>query len=130
MPRGSKLIFSILEKLELAGNEQGWVDISHDDGPVSRNDVTDKQLFIMRDEELIELVNEFGGEGSERVKILPSGHSFLESFRSNTWIRKFGRTIVRWLDKAMTSIFIPILVAIMTVVLINYFGIERSSESQ
>ena len=55
------------------------------------------------------------------------GHERLESFRQNTLLKKIMRLVGGWLDKAMTSIFMPILVAVLTVFIMNYLGLNEAS---
>ncbi|MCE8547834.1 hypothetical protein KBY25_18610 [Ruegeria pomeroyi] len=56
------------------------------------------------------------------------GHDRLEVHRKNTLIRKAARVIGGWIDKAMTSVFLPILVSVLTVLIMNYFGLNEAKK--
>lgn len=59
------------------------------------------------------------------LELLPMGHERLEFHRNNIWYRRAGRKLGDWFDKATTSILMPIIAAVLTVLVMQYFGIAR-----
>jgi len=59
------------------------------------------------------------------IQMTHAGHSRLDFIRDNTWRRRIVRSVVRWVDSAVTSIFTPIVVSILTILAINYLGINK-----
>lgn len=55
--------------------------------------------------------------------ITSDGYNFIEEYRNNFWWKKGMRMLSGWADKAMTSILLPIVVALLTVLALNYFGL-------
>ena len=66
-----------------------------------------------------------GTGASEIVHLEPMGHEMAATFRANTWPKKVARLLAGWMDRAMTAIFLPILVSGLTVVLLNYLGLNK-----
>ncbi|KQI71652.1 hypothetical protein AN191_11730 [Loktanella sp. 5RATIMAR09] len=52
------------------------------------------------------------------------GHRALQEHRDNIWYKRTWKALVRWMDKAMTSILLPIVVSILTVYLLKYLDLD------
>ncbi len=57
-------------------------------------------------------------------EITAFGHQRLEYIRNNSGINKVIRVVGGWLDNAMSSIFMPIVVSVVTVFVLRYFELD------
>jgi hypothetical protein len=79
-------------------------------------------LDLMFDEKLLD--GRRSKDGVENMHLTVAGRRHLYELRRNAWHKKLVRVILSWMDKAMTSIFLPILVSVLTVLMIRYLGLD------
>ncbi len=65
------------------------------------------------------------GDTAISLELLPLGHEQLEFHRKNTWYFKVVSVLCRWMDKAMTSVVFPIVAAVLTVFVMQFFGLAN-----
>ncbi|TCS61457.1 hypothetical protein EDD52_11154 [Primorskyibacter sedentarius] len=68
--------------------------------------------------------------GSSSVKIRPSGHEAAEFFRENTWLRRVLKYLGHWTDRLLQSVIVPIVVAVLTVLILNYLGLNGIADKE
>ena len=59
-----------------------------------------------------------------RYSLTALGHDVIEIHRQNAFYKRALRLITSWMDKAMTSILLPIVVSVLTVLALRFFDLE------
>ena len=73
------------------------------------------------------LVGEREGTDASTVFFLTTaGHKRLDWHRQNTPFRKLVRWLNEKIDKALTSVILPIVVSVLTVIVLNYLGLAQN----
>ncbi len=106
---------------------------SQDETATSEEDATDLGergflLNLMRKNGLVE--GEFTYDDITHLQLTYSGHVWLQDYRRNTAPRRLYRWIGRQFDKVFSSILLPVIAAILTVVLMNFLGISAKEFDQ
>ncbi len=57
------------------------------------------------------------------ISLTATGHDELERVRNNNWWKRALRWLGRTLDKALSSIILPIVVTILTTILLKFFNL-------
>lgn len=79
-------------------------------------------LAHMHDNNLIKGV--FTKDGAMNLHLTYQGHSWLQEYRNNTKLKQAFRWVGRQLDKLFSSIVLPVIAAVVTVLVMKYFGIS------
>ena len=79
-------------------------------------------LAHMHDNNLIKGV--FTKDGAMNLHLTYQGHSWLQEYRDNTKLKQAFRWVGRQLDKLFSSIVLPVIAAVVTVLVMKYFGIS------
>ena len=64
-----------------------------------------------------------GGEVVYYLHVTPKGHDFLTEFRANTWGKVLLRRSLNFFEGFFQSVLTPVAVAVLTVLLMDYFGL-------
>jgi hypothetical protein len=138
----SKTVFLVLEYIELSGLSGVEFDNSADQaeaifGSISEGNTTRSRLGISRDEREGYLDHLFETEfisgqkyknGFTNLKLTAKGHDYLSAARKNTLLRRLARFLAKQVDRVFGSIVLPVVAAVITVLVMNYFGLTAPSE--
>jgi len=63
--------------------------------------------------------------GFSIAEIKPLGHEAADFFRANVWWKKAARYTFHWTDRLLQSVLVPIVVSVLTVLVLQYFGLSK-----
>ncbi|MCG7494686.1 DUF2513 domain-containing protein [Thalassobius sp. Cn5-15] len=78
-------------------------------------------LRLLRQRDLIS--GRFTKDGALAVKLTLDGHDYLADMRSDELLSKFVRWLGRQTDKVFSSVVLPVIAAVLTVIVMNYLGL-------
>ena len=84
----------------------------------------EKTRYHLREMETRGWIGFIEAQGFSYAKMLPQGHAAADFFRSNSWWRRGGRYLARWSDRILQSVVVPIVVSVVTVLVLRYFGLD------